>query len=206
MKPKDIVIATAMILIAASFLSGCSLLSGEQAESRPSAEMTQAQKKPSIPKRTAELLKTVQAVQKEVKLKLSVAREVAEAKVKIELENPEKKPVTSTQLWLSFDTKRLQGKTINTDGSAFELPAPLANEFDNENGLVMLGRSNPDPLTDELIYVAEITFDISGEGATALDVYDYRDDLSGHTSVNTVIDNNPYNLLIKPETPALIIE
>ena len=84
--------------------------------------------------------------------------------------------------------------------------APYDNDFDNENGLVMLGRSNPDPVTDQVIDVAEMVFDIVGEGTVMIEAYDYREDLTGHTSANTIIDEKPYNILIKPESPALVIE
>jgi hypothetical protein len=39
-----------------------------------------------------------------------------------------------------------------------------------------------------------------------VDVYDYQEDLSGHASANVVINNVPYNVMVKPESPALIIE
>ncbi len=80
------------------------------------------------------------------------------------------------------------------------------NTFDNENGLVMLGRANPDPITNPSIHVAEVIFDVVGEGTIMINAHDYREDVTGHVSVNTIIDEKPYNILIKPDSPALVIE
>jgi hypothetical protein len=39
-----------------------------------------------------------------------------------------------------------------------------------------------------------------------IDVYDYRENLDGHTSVNVMVEGTPHNILKKPESPALIIQ
>ncbi|MBN2096000.1 hypothetical protein JW752_01220 [Candidatus Peregrinibacteria bacterium] len=198
MKAKDILIATALILTLSSLLNGCALLPQEKA-----SEATQ----PPAPKINVEkLAEKARAAQKSVNLAFKAEREEGQVTVTINLNNPEGKPITSVQSWLSFDPNRLYGKEIKTDDSAFSLIAPYNNTFDNENGLMMLGRANPDPLTDKTIKVAEVVFDVRGEGATMIDVYDYQDDLSGHASANSIIEGKPYNLLKKPNSPALIIE
>ncbi|MBU1017598.1 hypothetical protein KKA33_01060 [Patescibacteria group bacterium] len=197
MKAKDILIATALILTLTSLLNGCALLPKEAPEATQSA----------APKINIEkVVETARAAQKSINLAFKAERENGQVTVTVTLNNPENKLVTSVQSWLSFDPSRLYGKEIKTGDSAFSLIAPYDNTFDNENGLVMLGRANPDPLTDKTIKVAEVVFDIKGEGATMIDVYDYKDDLSGHTSANSVIEGKPYNILKRPNSPALIIE
>ncbi|MFC1734453.1 hypothetical protein ACFL6I_29495, partial [candidate division KSB1 bacterium] len=72
--------------------------------------------------------------------------------------------------------------------------------------LVMIGRASPEPIISKDIHVAKVIFDIEKEETTMIDVYDYREDLTGHTSVNAIVDGKPYNILIKPDSPTLIIE
>ncbi len=199
MKPKDILIATALILTLSSLLTGCKLIETQA----PAKQAT----KPAPPKINLEkVVKKALAAKKEVSMIFKSEKSENQVTVTVSLENPKNKPITSIQSWLSFDATKLQGKEINTKNSAFELMAPYDNTFDNENGLVMIGRSNPDSITDSSIQVVEVVFDVIAEGAVMIDAYDYRDDLTGHTSVNTVLDNKPYNILIKPDSPALIIE
>ena len=199
MKTKDILIATALILTISSLLTGCKLI-----ETQAPAEQAA---KPAPPKINLEkTVKKALAVKKEVDMVLTAEKSENQVTVIIALENPQNKSITSIQSWLSFDATKLQGKEINTSGSAFELMAPYDNTFDNENGLVMIGRSNPDPIIDSSIQVVEVIFDIIAEGAVMIDTYDYREDLTGHTSVNTIVENKPYNILKNPDSPALIIE
>jgi len=198
MKAKDILIATALILTLTSLLNGCALV--------PAQEVSETTRPAASGINVGELAEKARAAQKNVDLAFKTERENGQVAVTISLDNPENKPVTSVQSWLSFDPDRLYGKEIKTDDSAFSLMAPYDNTFDNENGLVMLGRANPEPLTAKTIKVAEIIFDVKGEGATMLDVYDYQDDLSGHASANSLIEGKPYNLLKKPNSPTLIIE
>ena len=70
---------------------------------------------------------------------------------------------------------------------------------------MMLGRSNSTPVTDKTIHVAVATFDVLDEEGATIDAYDYREDLTGHTSANTVTDGKAYNILVKPDSPAHII-
>lgn len=208
MKTKNILIATGLILILGTFLNGCQLAEkiGLELPESISGEKATA-KKPRLPKPHVEaLVQKAAAAKKEVEMVLKAEKEGAEIKVKITLSNPNQKPVTSVQSWLSFNPAKLQGASIDTSATAFSLMAPYDNTFDNEEGLVMLGRANPESITEKEIVVAEVVFDIAESGTTMIDTYDYRDDLTGHTSVNTVIDGKPYNILIKPESPALIIE
>ena len=193
MNPKKIIIATIAILLLSGFLTGCELL--EKVQEEPAKETALQQ-----------IVQKAKAAKKEVSMVLKAEREEGQIKVKITLDNPNQKPVTSIQSWLSFDPAKVQGREINTEKSAFSIVAPYDNDFDNENGLVMLGRGNPDPITAKTIEVAEVVFDVVGEGTIMIDVYDYREDLTGHTSANTITDGEPYNILIKPDSPTLVIE
>jgi len=202
MKPKNIAIAAVLILVFSVLLSSCKMSAVLPEEKPATAEKTGASSDAQI----QEMVKKAEAVKKEVKMVFEADKTDNQLTVKIKLDNPNQKPITSVQAWLSFDPKILQGKKINTTDSAFALVAPYDNAFDNTNGLVMLGRSNQKPITDKTITVADIVFGLVKNETVMLEVYDYRDDLNGHTSANTIVDGKPYNVLIKPESPALVIE
>lgn len=214
MKPKDIIIATALILTLSSILSGCQLIeSNEEVSMKPVAGVDQQEvatkentsKKPRIPKRAQALIQKAEFVKKEVKMVFEKEVENDKVKITVYLENPNKKPITSVQTWLSFNPELIEGLEMVTGDSAFTLPAPYKNGFDNEEGLMMLGRSNPEAITDTKIPVVVATFSVKTKGVAVVDIYDYREDLSGHTSVNTVLQGEPHNILIKPESPAFAV-
>lgn len=205
MKSTNIIIAAGLIILISSVLTGCSKL----LEPREAAPAARQEAKPSAEeqqKRIRKLVQTAIAVKKEVGLVLEATKEGEVLTVDIMLDNSVQKPITSVQTWLSFDPTRLQGKDIDVSDSSFELVAPYENGFDNEQGLVMLGRASATKQFKKSLNVATVTFDIVGEGTLMIDTYDYRDDLTGHTSANSLIDDKPYNILIKPDSPALAVE
>jgi hypothetical protein len=108
MKPKDLIIATALILLLGSLLAGC--------------EVT-APKSGSTAKKTAieEFVLKAVAAKKEVNLVLKADRQGKQVTVTVNLENPNLKPITSVQAWLSYDPAKLQGKTVDAKDSAFDL-------------------------------------------------------------------------------------
>ncbi len=193
MKAKELVIATALILTIGALLSSCQVVEPNQGN---------VSKKTSI----EEFVMKAVAAKKEVKLALKADRAGDTLTVTVTLDNPNLKPITSVQSWLSFDPSKLQGKAIDTKSSAFGLMAPYTNTFDNVNGLVMLGRANPEPVAEKITQVAVLTFDVVKDGTTTLDAYDYQDDLSGHTSANVMEGGKPFNVLQKPDSPLLIVE
>lgn len=205
MKPTNIIIAAAVILLLSSVLTGCSKLI-EPREAAPSATQEARPSAEEQKQRIQKLVEAAVAAKKEVGLVLEAEKVGQTLTITIRLDNAVQKPITSAQTWLSFDPSRLQGKSIDTDDSSFELMAPYANGFDNEQGLVMLGRASATKQFKKSLNVATVTFDIVGEGTLMIDTYDYRDDLTGHTSANSLIDDKPYNILIKPESPALAVE
>jgi len=202
MKPKDIIIAALVIIILSSFLNGCALIEKKSATNEKPAQAETVKPASDV----QDLVKKGEAVMKDAELVLQAEKQENQVTIKISLDNPSKKPITSVQAWLSFDPAVIQGKEVNTTGSSFTIPAPYDNSFDNKNGLVMLGRSNAEPVTAENMLVAEAVFDLVKNETVLVNAYDYREDLSGHTSVNIILDGKPYNILLAPDSPALVIQ
>ncbi|QQR83303.1 hypothetical protein IPJ72_05900 [Candidatus Peregrinibacteria bacterium] len=193
MKPIRIITATVLLLIVTTVLGGCTPRSSAPSSSQSQAELNA-------------LLEKALAVKKEAELTLKGNRNGDQLTVDVYINNPTQKGITSVQSWLSFDPKKLEGQAIETADSDFELLAPYGAEFDTEAGLVRIGRSSAVPVTKSMIKVATVRFTIQDTGTTAIDFYDYRDDLKGHSSVDTIVENVPYNILLTPKSPALVIE
>ncbi|MBU0578189.1 cohesin domain-containing protein [Patescibacteria group bacterium] len=191
MKTSRILIAAAIIILLSSFLSGCIQRSSEEI---------------SVHNAAVRSLQAVQDVTKEVDLVLVADREGDQVTVKVMLDNPEEKPITSVQSWLSYNPKALEGKSVDFSNSDFVLSAPYENTFDEFFGLVMIGRGTNEAVVAKSITVAEVVFDLIADGTTMVDIYDYQTNLTGHASVNMILDGFPYNILKKPESPALIIQ
>ena len=191
MKPVNIIIAAATLIIITGLLSGCTLVSKQEPAQKSVA---------------AANIELAAKAKKDVSIRLSADKQGKEVTVKIVLDNPNEKPITSVQSWLSYAPEALKGVKINVVDSPFELTAPYDNTFDSVNGLVMLGRSSGTPVTLKTINVAEVVFELEANTTTMVDFYDYRDDLSGHVSANMLVDGVPYNVLIAPTSPALIIQ
>jgi hypothetical protein len=185
MQSLKIILAAAIIIFASNLLTGC-------APQGPSAIGIKR-------------IESAQEFKKTVRLKLVDISGEEAPELRIILENPEGKAITSVQAWLSFNPDVIKGLAINTDESAFELTAPYDNDFDQEAGLVMIGRSTETALSDAEIVVADVSFERVGEGALMIEAYDYRNDLEGHTSANMVKDRTPYNILLKPDSPLISI-
>lgn len=186
MQPFKIVLAAAVIIFASNVLTGCS----PQGVSRTGIDR----------------IEEAQEFRKTLHLSLREVSGRDDISVRVVLVNPENRPITSVQSWLSYNSRVVQGLNIRTEESPFDIVAPYDNTFDDEAGLVMIGRSSDAPIDAEEIVVAEITFERVGEGTVMFEAYDYTNDLSGHTSANMVVDETPYNLLLKPESPLLIIQ
>lgn len=186
MNSLKIIIAAVLIIAASNMLVGCT------------------------PKESSEVgvkrIEEAQEMKKTVNLYLVAVKDTTnEAVVQLVLDNPEKKPITSVQAWLAYNPSVLKGVKIDVEQSAFELKAPYDNDFDQESGLLMLGRSTAKATKDNKIVVAQIHFERVDEGAAMIEAYDYRQDLTGHTSVNTMIDGAPVNILLKPQSPLPIV-
>jgi len=185
MNSIKILIAAVMIMLASNVLVGCTAK--------------------DVSEVGVERIKAAQEMKKTVNLSLIEVEDEDNLALRLILDNPEKKPVTSVQAWLAYNPDVLQGVLIDTKVSAFELMAPYNNDFDEATGLLMLGRSTSSPVSDESITIAEIHFDKVADGAAMIEAYDYRQDLTGHTSANMMLDGVPINILLKPQSPLLII-
>ncbi len=185
MNSVKILIAAAMILIATNMLSGCA------------------------PKNVSEVgverIEAAQEMKKTVSLSLTEVEGEDDIVVQLALQNPEKKPVTSVQAWLAYNPNTIKGLSIDTKASAFELMAPYDNDFDHDLGFVMLGRSSATPESGKEIMIAEIHFEKTADGAVMIEAYDFKQTLLGHTSANMMLDGDPINILLKPQSPLLII-
>ena len=193
MKPANILIAAAALILFSGLLSGC--------EDTPQSQEN-ATKEPVSLKTIEDGRKLI----KDVSIKLTSEKQDKTVTVNVVLDNPNQKPITSVESWLSYDPKTLKGIEIDVSGSQFELIAPYDNTFDAVNGLVMIGRSNNVPVSGQAINIAKVVFELIGDNTTMVDIYDYQNDLTGHISANMMFDGVPYNVLTKPESPALIIE
>lgn len=186
MQSLKILIAGAIVLIITNALSGCA------------------------PKGISEIgvnrIADAQQMKKSVTFDLSKSEGTDDVVVQLKLNNPDNRPLTSVQAWLAYNPDVLRGVSIDTKASEFELQAPYDNDFDSEAGLVMIGRSSAVPVLDSEPLVAEIHFERVGDGAAMIEAYDYKQDLEGHASANIMFDGQPLNLLLKPDSPLLIIQ
>jgi hypothetical protein len=199
MNSTKVIIATAIILFISNFLTGCS--SKDLAMKPAGGEETRVYAEDSIKR-----ISDAREVTKTASIRLEKEQDGRTLRVKILIDNPEGRAITSVQSWLSYNPKALKGVKIDTANSAFELMAPYDNTFDEVNGLVKIGRSSSEPVSDKLIEVAQAEFDMDYIGSTFVDFYDYQNDLTGHTSANVLQGETPFNVLMLPESPALVIE
>lgn len=199
MESIKIIIATAFIFLIGSLLNGCGMEQKAPTHGvATDSSITITSKKP--------IIRWPQWVKKEVEIVLESTRVDNELTVKVILDNPNKKPILSVESWISFDPLALEGASIDFSKSPFILSAPYENTFDFINGVAMIGRSNPTPIDETKIIVAEITFNVKADHTTMISFYDYQSDISGHTSCNVLRGNAPVNLCKKPNNPALIVE
>lgn len=193
MKSIKLIVATAILILISTYLTSCKLVT-------PEAEVTET------PPTPAESVEQAIKVIQDVTMRLSADRDDGKVTVKIVLDNPNGKSITSVESWLSYDPDALKGDRIEVADSPFDFTAPYENTFDEINGLVMIGRANSEPISTKTINVAEVVFELLEDGTTMIDIYDYQSDMSGHVSANMLLDGVPYNVLLKPESPALIIQ
>ncbi|MDH5597468.1 MAG: hypothetical protein OEY44_05140 [Candidatus Peregrinibacteria bacterium] len=153
-----------------------------------------------------ERIEVAQVYRKTVELGLREVNSEDGLTLEIVVSNPEGKALSSAQVWLAYNPDQLKGLKLDTSDSAFELMAPYENDFDEELGLVMLGRSTESAISDTEIVLARVSFERLTDGSAMIDAYDYQLDLSGHTSVNTLVEGEPVNVLLQPESPLYVIK
>lgn len=162
----------------------------------------------SVSKPTDELNQSIQLaqmIQKTVEAKIE-SQQLSEKvyQLKIILSNPEQKPIVSAQTWLAYNPQDLKILEIDSANSNFELFAPGENEFDQTLWLIKIGRSKQAAqINQSEILVTQLTVEKQTENLTTLDFYNYHEDVTGNTNVNLSQNDQVYNVLIKPNTPAL---
>lgn len=149
-----------------------------------------------------------QSLQKTIKANISQIKNT-ETSVTLEifLENPESRQVVSAQTWLAYNPWDLRVVRIETNESDFDISAPGESDFDQTLGLIKLGRSKKQGFLDQKkIQMAQVVFEKLRPGFTNVDFYNYQEDLSGNTNVNINLNDQVYNLLQKPNSPAITIQ
>ena len=119
--------------------------------------------------------------------------------VRISIKNPSNQAVISVQSWLKYDQnalKKAQKNALNVENSDFDFVAPGENEFDEQQGIVKIGRSSikGEVRTNE-IEVAIVTFEKLQQKDSKIEFYDYRSDHTGKTSIRILEDGFPVNIL-----------
>lgn len=116
----------------------------------------------------------------------------------IYVKNPSQQEIISTQSWIEYDNQKLKAVKIDTSNSAFDFVAPGENHFDQEKGLIKIGRSSISTETNGAeLFVGNITFKVLSKstGNAVLKFHDYKLGESGHTSVRVMEENYPVNVL-----------
>lgn len=191
MKLSKVIIAAITVVLASNALGGCA--------DQPVKDITVSELGMARIEAALELRKTAELSLREI------SRQGEEVQFELVISNPQHEPVTSVESWLSFNPKWLKGITFEPNEEQFELTAPYQNGFDPMQGLLKLGRSTAQPITDQEIVLATFSFQILDDSQPLIiEPYDYRYDLKGHMSVNKMIGKMPVNILLKPSFSAAI--
>ncbi len=185
MNSVKIIVAAVILMAASNLLSACS---------------------PQVSNVAIERVEEGNQLKKTVTLELEQKAIPGKKVLQIVLDNPEAESLTSAEVWLSYNPEHLKGLSLEPNNEFFELSAPYENNFDNAAGLMKLGRSSAEPVTEKKIILAEIEFEKLTNGIAMIEAYDYKHDLSGHSSVNMMNELEPVNVLLKPTTPLYILQ
>lgn len=129
--------------------------------------------------------------------------------VRVTLANSDHGSIDSVRSWLSFDPSKLQVVKLDDTTSDFELSIPQEHDFDNQQGLISLGRSLLKKEHGDTITVQTIIFSVQpGQkaGRTAIDFFDFNETNESHAAVYRVVGARSENILKKPELPGLLLE
>ncbi len=195
MRPKKSFVFALLLLASSGLLGGCG--PADQLP-LPSAESPQQM-------HPAARVQQAQEFRKSVDLHFDARRQEQEASVSIWLSNPEQKPITSVESWLSFNPEAVEVLSVDLSQSAFRLQAPYGQQVDAVQGLIRVGAGNNPPLTSVNLPVAEVRLRLLKPGALLMDTFSYQPDLSGHVSANAVVQGQTYNLLRPPASPAVAL-
>ena len=116
--------------------------------------------------------------------------------VSIYIENPTNQQIKSVQSWIKYDPKILKGEKINAMDSPFDFVAPGENNFDQNNGIVKIGRSSiTQGSSESKIFVAEILFTWLKKEKTDISFHNFQFDNSGNVNVMVFDEGFPVNIL-----------
>lgn len=116
--------------------------------------------------------------------------------VGITVKNPSKQGIKSVQSWLKYDQNILKGDKIDTSSSPFDMVAPGENAFDENTGIVKIGRaSSSDSMSEESIAIAEVSFQRKNTNTTHISFYNFQVGNESNTSVRVFEEGFPVNIL-----------
>jgi hypothetical protein len=122
--------------------------------------------------------------------------------VSIYIENPTNQQIKSVQAWLQYDPKVLKGEKINAIDSPFDFVAPGENNFDQNAGIVKIGRSSITQGSNEnKIFVAELLFTWLKKEKTDISFHNFQFDNSGNVNVMVFDEGFPVNILQAAPSP-----
>lgn len=129
-----------------------------------------------------------------------------ELSIQIMVDNPSEQEISSVQAWLEFDPQVLQASKIDTEESPFDFVAPGENNFDNQAGIVKIGRSSiSGGVNKSETFVAKVDFARLKDIKTEIKFHNFQLDNSGNTSVRVFQDGFPVNIL-KERPESLIVD
>lgn len=157
-----------------------------------------------------QLIQEQQQIARTVRITLASEKDTYRAgeefEVRIRLNNPEQQTVDSVRTWIAFDPTKLEVLELHDETSDFDLTLAQENNFDNQQGLVSIGRSSQRPLSPADAVIHTIVFRVlptTVEKITSLDFYGYQDGAQGYTGVYQVQAGKPFNLLQPPAIPGV---
>lgn len=126
--------------------------------------------------------------------------------VHVVLDNPKNEEIDSVRSWLTFDPTKVQVVALDETKSDFDLAMSDEKMFDNQKGIIAIGRSSTNIKKASSLIVMDISFQtlsLTSEAITAIDFYNYTPDTNGHTGVYHLVGDTPYNILKEPQNTSL---
>lgn len=128
--------------------------------------------------------------------------------VAIRLHNPEEKQIDSVRSWLTFDPSKMKVSRIDDSHSDFDIFLAEENTFDNEKGIVSIGRSSQKPMLAKEAQVATVVFTmlpVRKETVAPIDFYGYSADSAGYTGIMHIVRGVPRNIMKEPAGKTLFL-
>ncbi len=195
-----------------SLIIGLLLITGCTPSGQPGIEGTSSESihRSALP----QMIKAEQAKNRKASLSLNTDTQKLKSNqtfwVNVELTLPENGTVDSVRSWLSFDASKLEVVGFHPDDSKndFELSAPQEHDFDNEQGVVRIGKSLLRPQHTSPVLVERIQLKVKPVAAlssSTIDFFDFQEHAEAHTTATRVLGNTIYPILEKPVSPGLLL-